>query len=353
MKILIWGTGENTKKYLRRKEIEIKDIIGFIESNRTKLWFDNDLFENKIRIFSPTDIHSLEYDFILICVWPIEFIDEIADICIKLDILDQRIIFMRNIQGIQIEMQDFIYYNKYQDDKEIQKYFPIFWNEFMEHTKFNEWVLSVRNGDDSLRNSALYTQEFCGYTQDYFRYRTFELVAEEIKNRNVVGDVAEVGVARGTFSKLINYIFSDRMLYMFDTFDSFDRDEFNNDISLPVLKEEFYNLYRNIDIEEVIKIMPNKENCIIKKGLFPDTTIGLENNTYAFVSIDVDLEKSIYNSLEYFYPRLNCGGVIFVHDYICHDLEGVKRSIQRYEKEHGRLFKVPIADRGGTLIILK
>lgn len=47
------------------------------------------------------------------------------------------------------------------------------------------------------------------------------------------------------------------------------------------------------------------------------------------------------------------GGVIFVHDYICHDLEGVKRSIQRYEKEHGRLFKVPIADRGGTLIILK
>ena len=67
----------------------------------------------------------------------------------------------------------------------------------------------------------------------------------------------------------------------------------------------------------------------------------------------MDLEKSIYNSLEYFYPRLNCGGVIFVHDYICHDLEGVKRSIQRYEKEHGRLFKVPIADRGGTLIILK
>ena len=59
----------------------------------------------------------------------------------------------------------------------------------------------------------------------------------------------------------------------------------------------------------LIKIMPNQgKPALIKKGLFPDTTIGLENNTYAFVSIDVDLEKSIYNSLEYFYPRLNCGG---------------------------------------------
>ena len=29
------------------------------------------------------------------------------------------------------------------------------------------------------------------------------------------------------------------------------------------------------------------------------------------------------------------------------------RAVQRYEKEHGSFYKVPIADRGGTLVIIK
>lgn len=39
MKVLIWGTGENTKKYLDKNEIDQKDIVGFIESNPKSLEF--------------------------------------------------------------------------------------------------------------------------------------------------------------------------------------------------------------------------------------------------------------------------------------------------------------------------
>lgn len=75
---------------------------------------------------------------------------------------------------------------------------------------------------------------------------------------------------------------------------------------------------------------------------------------YAFVSIDVDFEISILAGMRYFYPRLASGGVIFVHDYNNRFLEGVKQAIKSFEEEMGLcLRKVPLADEGGTLVILK
>ena len=44
--------------------------------------------------------------------------------------------------------------------------------------------------------------------------------------------------------------------------------------------------------------MTYPNNCIIKKGFFPDTAIG--RGTIFFVSIDVDLYNPIYNALEFF-----------------------------------------------------
>lgn len=46
--------------------------------------------------------------------------------------------------------------------------------------------------------------------------------------------------------------------------------------------------------------------------------------------------------------------MIFCHDYNNRMYFGVKKAIDRYEKEIGaKLKKVPIADQGGTLIIMK
>lgn len=96
------------------------------------------------------------------------------------------------------------------------------------------------------------------------------------------------------------------------------------------------------------------KKCIPRIGLFPESAKGLESKEFAFVSIDVDLEQSILEALRFFYPRLNSGGAMFVHDYNNRFLEGVKEAVKKYEKEIGQyLVKVPIADEGGTLIILK
>lgn len=72
-----------------------------------------------------------------------------------------------------------------------------------------------------------------------------------------------------------------------------------------------------------------------------------------FVSIDVDLEQPIYDGLDFFYPRLEKGGYIFIHDYNG-PLLGVERAVDRYERGNGiMLCKVPICDVEGSLVITK
>ena len=124
---------------------------------------------------------------------------------------------------------------------------------------------------------------------------------------------------------MINTKFQDKTLYLFDTFESFDVDEFHNEIKNGRVPEYFLEEFKDTNVEYVLGNMPYPNRCIIRKGLFPQTAAGLENEKYAFVSIDVDFEKSILVGLRYFYPRLVCGGAIFVHDYNNRFLESVKK----------------------------
>src|SRR3954454_22146761 len=57
---------------------------------------------------------------------------------------------------------------------------------------------------------------------DYVRYSTLGLCYEEISESSIAGNVAELGVYKGDFSKRLNQLFPDKKLYLFDTFSGFD-----------------------------------------------------------------------------------------------------------------------------------
>lgn len=79
---------------------------------------------------------------------------------------------------------------------------------------------------------------------------------------------------------------------------------------------------------------------------------GLEEQ-FAFVSIDVDFEESIYEGLKYFYPRLTSGGYIFVHDYNS-SLLGVEKAVDWFERDCGEsLCKMPLCDANGTMVVMR
>lgn len=184
---------------------------------------------------------------------------------------------------------------------------------------------------------------------DYIRLSTLELVSHEIYKNDVKGEVAELGVYKGKFARYINEYFPDRKLYLFDTFKGFTESDINNELEK---KYSYGNQdFSNTSIKEVLSIMPNAGQCIIKEGFFPDTAIGLEEE-FVFVSIDADLFDPIYNGLQYFYPRLKKGGYIFIHDYNNDGYKGSSEAVNQYCKEHN-LNKLPIADSCGTVILMK
>ena len=56
---------------------------------------------------------------------------------------------------------------------------------------------------------------------EYIRASSLELVAREIHEHRVPGAVAELGVFRGEFARLINLAFPQKPIYFFDTFSEF------------------------------------------------------------------------------------------------------------------------------------
>lgn len=201
----------------------------------------------------------------------------------------------------------------------------------------------------------VFTEKLDSDQLDYFRFRVLELLSQEIKRRNVPGEMAEVGVYQGDFSSRMNDLLPSKKLYLFDTFSGFEKDDVISDKEKNLVMDGFLSIisdYSNTSIKSVLQRMKYQKQCIIKPGHFPESLKGLEKK-FCLVSIDVDLYQPTFNALEYFYPRLCKHGYIMVHDYNHDELMGVKTAIYDYESQVAELCLVPIADQCGTVIITK
>ena len=184
---------------------------------------------------------------------------------------------------------------------------------------------------------------------DYIRLSSLELVAHEINSNNVKGNVAELGVYKGKFARYINKYFSDRTLYLFDTFQGFDEADIKSELENTF--SEGNQDFSNTSVEKVLSVMPFPDQCVIKKGFFPGTARGMED-VFAFVSLDTDLYDPIYNGLQFFYPRLAKGGYIFVHDFNNDSYKGVRQAVMKYCSENNISY-FPLPDSAGSAVIMK
>ena len=172
--------------------------------------------------------------------------------------------------------------------------------------------------------------------------------AERVYKEGMDGSVAEAGVYRGEFAKHINKCFHDRKCYLFDTFEGF------TDYDISREQEEsltFANHLKDVNIEETLAKMPNKENIIVKVGRFPETAEGITDR-FVFVNLDMDLYEPTLGGLRFFWPLMTEGGVILVHDYFNKAYPNIEKAISEFEEELGtRLHKIPIGDDISMAII--
>jgi O-methyltransferase len=125
--------------------------------------------------------------------------------------------------------------------------------------RYNQIACSVMAALDKERQSFVFEYE-------YIRASSLELVANEIYDKNISGSVAELGVYRGDFARLINIAFPDRKLYLLDTFEGFDERDVKTEItnSFSTGTQDF----SKTSVELVLNKMKHKENCVIKKVIF-------------------------------------------------------------------------------------
>jgi O-methyltransferase len=188
-------------------------------------------------------------------------------------------------------------------------------------------------------------------SKDYVRISSLELCAYEIKRKNVAGAVAELGVYKGDFAQHLNKYFPASKLYLFDTFEGFSDEDVQYDKTYNFSSVDTIQDFSDTGVELVLSKMKHRNNCIIVKGMFPESLQGLEDS-FIFVSLDADLYKPIYDGLQYFYPRLKQGGYIFIHDFNNEHYKGAKEAVINFCSEQSINF-FPLTDVAGTAVISK
>jgi O-methyltransferase len=200
----------------------------------------------------------------------------------------------------------------------------------------------------SLVHCSGFKQELA-HNIDFVRYTTLELCRDEISANKTGGNVAELGVYKGEFAKRINQLFPDKKLYLFDTFEGFDV----KDVRQEQLKDfsTGQQNFSDTSVELVLGKMRYPANCIVKKGYFPATAVDV-SDSFCFVSLDADLYEPILSGLNFFYPRLEPKGYIFVHDFNNDLYKGAREAVIEYCSKN-KISYVPIPDTGGSVIITK
>lgn len=228
-------------------------------------------------------------------------------------------------------------------------------------------ILAAANEeDDIVLKHMLLRADYRGEVLSLFeQYKEFSVKTAIIRKLSwrlgelgVAGAVADLGAYRGDFSWQLNALMPERTLYLFDTFTGYDyRDvEKERELGFSDVKAGDYSLSQR-EFEQIenrlLGRMPYPEMVVIKKGWFPETAYDLEAEKYALVHIDTGLYAPTYAGIQYFFPRMNKGGVILVSGYEDGKRESVRLAIQDLEKKYGAFLMFPIADSEGSIAILR
>ena len=185
---------------------------------------------------------------------------------------------------------------------------------------------------------------------DKIRLYNFWLQIQRINKDKVKGDFAELGVYKGDSARLLHLMAPDRILHLFDTFEGFT----GTDLQPETGKAATYSTsnFADTSVNKVLKnIGGDTERLKIHAGYFPQSTAGMEEMSYSLVNLDADLYNPTKAGLEYFYPLLAPGGVIFIHDYN-HAWEGLTRAVDEFAGTiPEKLVFVP--DLDSTVMIVK
>lgn len=338
-KILIFGRGiAAAGSFIQGFNIDPENVLGFVESKKSDDKFFTEIesmkkFNGK-PIFSVNEIASLEFDRIFIANVYYNTLEE----TLAVGIPEEKIFIASH------EILD--EYVRKKTDSKIRLALPSVISPIFQSKPLAPTRIAEQDGNFIIIGG-----------DNYIRTSTLMLLADEIRDRKIAGEIAELGVFRGDTSEQLNRWFPNRTLNLFDTFEGYVEEEVQSAVQQGLIDQvsaKSLNRFRTVISEKfVMSRMTYPEQVRIYKGLFPDTA-PKEEKTFALVLIDVSFYIPTLAGLRYFYPRLAKNGYIMIQSYNVPEFsEGNHKAILELEAEFGNIAKIPIADRRGSLIITK
>jgi O-methyltransferase len=155
-------------------------------------------------------------------------------------------------------------------------------------------------------------------------YILYSLLLQAI---HIGGDIWECGVYKGGTAAMMAAVLKERnpskRLYLFDTFEGMPETDPQKDWHK---KGDFLDT----TVEAVTSYVGYDGLCIVRKGLIPDTFVGLESAQIALAHIDVDVYKSVLDCTSFIWSRLSFGGFIVFDDYGFPTCPGARAAVDEF-----------------------
>jgi len=177
------------------------------------------------------------------------------------------------------------------------------------------------------------------------------LLLRTIVEKNVEGDIVELGVYKGYTARLIHYYMPERMLHLFDTFEGFTE----RSVEAEKKNVEFQTSqshFADTSIDFVKRYISQKNsNVSYYKGYFPESIpSGFTKLRFALVHLDADLYEPTFEGLNFFYPLMSPKSMIIVHDY--NAWPGARKAVDDFFADKDEL-PIPMPDKSGSVLIVK
>ena len=174
------------------------------------------------------------------------------------------------------------------------------------------------------------------------------LNVKQVLAESVPGDFAELGVYRGNSAAVLAHYarIHGRHLYLFDTFEGFDRRDLTG-------VDQGTQLQFTDTSLELVQRAVGTDNVRWIRGHFPASIPSdIVGAQFSVVHLDCDLYEPMKAGLQFFFPRLSPGGLLIIHDYANPHWKGVKQAVDEFMSHvPERLVIVP--DKSGTAIVRK
>lgn len=144
----------------------------------------------------------------------------------------------------------------------------------------------------------------------------------DISQKKIPGEVAECGVYKGGSARLIATAFPDKKIYLFDSYDGFEKDD-SIGVGFPK------GFFSDVTLDSVKEYLDDRPNCLFFKGWLPESAKGIDDR-FCLIHMDMDHYDSTIQCLNFFWPKIVPGGAIIFDDWEDTCCPGVKKAITEF-----------------------